>query len=240
MTSNTLQPQTDSTAIAATRRHQLTGGTARRLAPLCAAIAILAALAGGIANNASAMTPAQSTSQGSVNTLIPDINNFWTANMRGWGWLSYYRVPSVYFYNSTITACGTSLSPLNSFACSGSYIGQIYIGTGWTQSLHNTYGDYGSGVILAHEWGHEIMYDLGWTSRSGTIGSELFADCLAGMYTHYGLLVSHKLDNSDYWEGSNTLRSIAGGDHGTPDQRAAWYQWGYTQYNINSCYRALT
>jgi predicted metalloprotease len=192
------------------------------------------------ASSADAMTPAQSTSQGSVNTLIPDINNFWTSAMRGWGWSSYYHVPSVWFYNSNISACGTTLSASNSFACQGAYLGRIYIGTGWTQGLHNQYGDYGSGVILAHEWGHEIMYDLGWTSRSGTIGSELFADCLAGMYTHYGLLGSHKLDNSDYWEGYNTLRAIAGGDHGTPDQRAAWYQWGYTQYSIGSCYTALT
>ena len=189
---------------------------------------------------ANAMTPAQSTSQGSVNTLIPDINNFWTANMRAWGWLGYYYAPQPYFYNSWIYACGQSLSPNNSFACSGSSLGQIYIGTGWTQGLQNQYGDYATGVILAHEWGHEIMYDLGWTSRSGTIGSELFADCLAGMYTHYGLLISHKLDNSDYWEGYYTLRAIAGTDHGTPDQRSGWYRYGYTQYNINSCYSALT
>lgn len=184
---------------------------------------------------ANAMTPAQSTSQGVVNTLIPDIDDFWTASMRGWGWLGYYRTPQVYFYNSWISACGVSLSPSNSFACSGYSLGQIYIGTGWTQGLQNQYGDYATGVILAHEWGHEIMYDLGWTSRSGTIGSELFADCLAGMYTHYGLLLSHKLDNNDYWEGYNTLRAIAGGDHGTPDQRAAWYQYCYSQYDIYAC-----
>jgi predicted metalloprotease len=187
---------------------------------------------------ANALTPAQSTSTGTVNTLIPDVNNFWQANMNNWGWSSYYRVPTVYFYNSTITRCGINMSPANSWACSGSYLGQIYIGTGWTQGLLNSYGDYAPGVILAHEWGHEIMYDLGWNARS-TLGRELFADCLAGMYTHYGLLVSHKLNNSDFWEGDATLRAIAGGDHGTPTQRSAWYQYGYTQYNINSCYRAL-
>jgi len=196
-------------------------------------------VSGITAGGAKAMTPAQSYSTGSVNTLIPDINNFWTTAMRSWGWLGYYRTPSVYFYNSAIYACGGTQQPNNSFACSGAYLGQVYIGTGWTQGLHNMFGDYGSGVILAHEWGHEIMYDLGWASKSGTIGSELFADCLAGMYTHWGLLVSGKLDNSDFWEGDRTLRYIAGGDHGTPDQRSAWYQYGYTQYNIYSCAKAL-
>jgi predicted metalloprotease len=212
----------------------------KKLGLLMAILASSAIASAAVATSpAGAMTPAQSTSQGSVNTLIPDINNFWRASMSGWGWLNYYRTPSVYFYNSSIVACGSSMSPNNSFACPSPYF-QIYIGTGWTQGLHNQYGDYGSGVILAHEWGHEIMYDLGWSSRTGTIGGELFADCLAGMYTHYGVLISHKLDGNDYWEGYYTLRAIAGGDHGTPDQRSGWYQYGYTQYNINSCYRALT
>ncbi len=191
-------------------------------------------------STANAITPAQSTSVGTVNALYNDINYFWSASFRGWGWSTYYRSSTVHFYNTTVTACGITLSPNNSYACSGSYIGNIWYGTGWTQGLLNRFGDYGAGVILAHEWGHEVMYDLGWTSRSGTIGGELFADCLAGMYTRYGITVSQRLNNSDYWEGSNTLASIAGTDHGTAQQRTDWYRYGYTSYNINSCYTALT
>lgn len=209
-----------------------------KLSLLVITLTLGAAVLGAVGtSSAQAMTPAQTTSTGTVNTLIPDVNTFWYQNFRSWGWLAYYRTPQVYFYNSTIYACGSTLSANNSFACRN---GQIYIGTGWTQSLLYSYGDYGAGVILAHEWGHEIMYDLGWTSSTGTAGNELFADCLAGMYTRYGILASHKLDNSDYWEGYNTLRSIAGGDHGTPDQRSGWFQFGYTQYNIYSCGRALS
>jgi predicted metalloprotease len=191
-------------------------------------------------SSASAMTPAQSTSTGSAQTLYPDINAFWRNNFNRWGLGAYYRNPTVHFYNSYVYQCGTTLSPNNSFACSGVYVGNIWFGTGWTQSLHNAYGDFGSGVVLAHEWGHEIQYYLGWTSRSGTIGSELFADCLAGMYVRYGLTTSYKLNNSDYWEGYHTLRALAGGDHGTPQQRSDWYYYGYTTYNTNTGYRALT
>ena len=54
MTSNTLQPQTDSTSPAAPRRRRLSGRAARRLAPLTAGIAILAALAGGTVSKANA------------------------------------------------------------------------------------------------------------------------------------------------------------------------------------------
>jgi predicted metalloprotease len=209
-----------------------------KLSILAVAVTLGAAVIGAVGTSpAAAMTPAQTTSTGTINTLIPDINNFWYSAFRSWGLSTYYRTPQVYFYNSTIYACGTTLVANNSFACTN---GQIYIGTGWTQGLLNSYGDFGAGVILAHEWGHEIMYDLNWQSSTGTPGRELFADCLAGMYVHYGLLISHKLDNSDYWEGYYTLRAIAGGDHGTADQRSGWYQYGYTQYNINSCGRALT
>ena len=179
---------------------------------LCAALACATLMTAFSASSANALTPAQSTSTGTVNTLLGDVNNFWRTNFSNWGWSSYYRTPNVWFYNSTISACGTTLSANNSFACNGYYIGNIYIGTGWTQNLLYNYGDYAPGVILAHEWGHEIMYDLRWTSRSGTIGSELFADCLAGMYTRYGLTVSYRLNNSDYTEGFNTLWGIAGGD----------------------------
>lgn len=188
---------------------------------------------------ASALSSPQTVSSGTANFLKGDLDNFWRANYRNWGWTNY-RTPTVHYYNTTVQACGTTLSPNNSYACRSPYLWNIWFGTGWNQSLLNRYGDYAPGVILAHEWGHAVMYSRGWTSRTGTLGSELFADCLAGMYTHYGLLVSRKLDNSDYWEGYHTLRAIAGGTHGTADQRSAWYQYGYTSYNINSCYRALT
>ena len=226
-----------------TRFHQTPRPTlARAHKALAAALAasitlVVVALTGAPAN---ALASPQTTSQGTVGYLMGDVNNFWATNFRSWGWSAYYMQPRVYYYNSTITACGFSMSPNNSFACDRPYLGQIYIGTGWTQGLLNSYGDYAPGVILAHEWGHEIMFMVGWKSASGTLGRELFADCLAGMYTRYGLTVTHRLDNSDYWEGYNTLAAIAGTDHGTPKQRTDWYAYGYSSYNINSCYRALT
>ncbi len=192
------------------------------------------------AGSASAITPAQTTSSGSAKAIYGDLDKFWMTNFTNWGYSSYLVRPTVHYYNSTVQACGTTLPANNSFACKSPYVGHIWFGTGWTQGLHNRFGDYGSGVILAHEWGHVIQYSLRWTSRTGTIGSELFADCLAGMYTRYGITVSGRLNSADYAEGFNTLAAIAGGDHGTAKQRTDWYAYGYTSYNINSCYRALT
>jgi uncharacterized protein len=225
------------TRVDRTARRTITRPHKALVATLAALLTVVVvALTGAPAN---ALASPQTTSQGTVGYLRGDINSFWATNFHNWGWSSYYVEPTPYLYNSTITACGHSLSPNNSWACGRPYLGQIYIGTGWTQGLLDNHGDYAPGVLLAHEWGHEIMYMLGWTSASGTIGQELFADCLAGMYTRYGLTVSHRLDNSDYGEGYNTLAAIAGGDHGTPKQRTDWYAYGYSSYNINSCRRAL-
>lgn len=54
MTTTTVRPQTHNTTLATARSRRISGRAVRRLAPLAAAIAIIAALAGGIASNANA------------------------------------------------------------------------------------------------------------------------------------------------------------------------------------------
>jgi predicted metalloprotease len=187
-----------------------------------------------------AMSPAQGTSLGTAQVLTPDLDAFWRAAFQSWGWSTYYRPITVHPFVSSVTVCGgKQLSPFTSFACRGAYIGNIWFAQFHTQYLLNVYGDYGAGIVLAHEWGHEIMYDVGWTSRTGQIGEELFADCLAGMYTRYGVTVTHRLDGSDYSEGYRALASAADETHGTAQQRTDWYSYGYSAYNIYSCARAL-
>ena len=39
-------------------------------------------------------------------------------------------------------------------------------------------------------------------------GRELYADCMAGVFTRYGYSYSGRLDASDYWEGYNALGDI--------------------------------
>ena len=206
----------------------------RALAAVLAAIVTFGifTLTGAPAN---ALAQPQTTSRGTIVYLMGEMDHFWAANFRNWGLARRYVHPKIYLYRGEIRACGGVLPPNNAFSCGG----RIYIDSRWSQRKLNKYGDYAPGVVLAHEWGHEIQWMLGWKSASGTLGEELFADCLAGMYTRYGLTVTGRLDNSDYWEGYSMAASSAGGDHGTAKQRTAWYRYGYKSYNINACGRAL-
>ena len=70
------------------------------------------------------------------------------------------------------------------------------------------------------------------------------ADCMAGIFTKYAYTYSHRLDANDYWEGVRSLDDrypAEGGSNGYPlkADRKAWYQYGFTSYNIGSCAQAV-
>jgi predicted metalloprotease len=119
------------------------------------------------------------------------------------------------------------------------YDNTIWLDYYWNQGKINLDGDYAGGVLLAHEWGHRIQDLLGYLNYPNP-GKELHADCLAGMYTRYGYTTG-RLFYSDYYEGRNTLYHLppGNGDHGTPQQRVDWFDYGYNSYSLSACNRAL-
>jgi hypothetical protein len=204
---------------------------------------VLAATALGVgATQADAMTPPQTTESGVVTLLAGgstgSIASFWATTMRSWG-NAYSKPPITYYHTSTVglinTPCGKALLN-NSFYCSTD--NRIYLDYTWNQGLVSSYGDFGGGGILAHEWGHAIQAWL----RYGVGGyrREYHADCLAGMYVRYGYSTG-RLNGSDYGEFYNWLYyqpyTI---DHGRGTARAAWYQYGYTQYSLAACNQAYS
>ena len=211
----------------------------RRTRALVVGAAALATLGIGAvgASTASAMTPAQTTESGVVNLLAGtsagSITNFWATTMKAWG--DAYAKPTLYYYNtSTVgfpnTPCGKALAN-NAFYCSSN--NSIYLDYTWNQQQLNGYGDYAAGGILAHEWGHGIQAWLG--QAYDGYRSEYHADCMAGMYTHYGYAIG-RLTGSDYGEMYNWLYYQAYSvGHGRGSARSAWYQYGYTQYSLAAC-----
>ena len=199
---------------------------------------MIGAIAG--ASSAQAINPAQTQFSGVVNYLgspsqAGSIAVFWSTTMSAWG--RRYTKPVLQYYNGAgvgdrNTPCGsTTVWRNNSFYCSGS--NTIYLDYTWNQRMTNQYGDFGSGGILAHEWGHAAQAWLGY----GYVGykSEYHADCLAGMYSRYGYSTG-RLVGSDYSEMYNWLYAQPySADHGTGSIRAAWYQYGYTQYSMAAC-----
>jgi uncharacterized protein len=203
-----------------------------RMYLLAVVVPLALALSMMTGGTAQAINPPQTTESGVVyylgGNLSGSIETFWWTQFRAWG--RPYAKPGLYWLTAP-RYCGSSVMSMNnSWYCPSDH--SIWLDYNWNQWYINRYGDYGGGAILAHEWGHRIQHLLGYRS------SELHADCLAGMYTRYGISTGRLL-NSDFYEGRNTLYSLGGGEHGTPQQRADWFTTGYSYYNINVCNKAL-
>ena len=219
---------------------------ARAIGVAFAFCAVLAASAG--ADRAAALTPAQSTESGVVNLLggwVPayysgSIEDFWRRTLPDWGYS--YSKPGIQYYGNGAggyygTACGATApwSGENGFYCSTT--NTIYLDYWGQQGLLNRLGDHGSGGFLAHEWAHRAQARMG--TLVGNFRSEYNADCLAGLYTRFGYNTG-RLSGNDYWEFHNWLYSQGSSvSHGTGPNRAAWFQYGYTQYTKPACDSAL-
>ena len=220
----------------------------------CAVLAVaLVATAGGFAQEARAINPEQTTERGVVNALgynlstgytqSGSIDRFWAFAFSSWG--RAYSRPGISFYGGTYgnyaTGCEhTSRWPNNGFYCWND--NRIHLDYPFMQSKLQTNGDYYPGAFLAHEWGHRIQHHLGswsWYSGQGH-KTEYHADCLAGMYTRYGY-DTRRLIGNDYWEGYNWLYyQPTSASHGHGPYRAAWFEFGYTQYSLEACDRVFT
>jgi predicted metalloprotease len=210
------------------------------LLALVVPLALALSLASG--GTALAINPPQTTENGVVYYLGRDlpggIDAFWSAQFRAWG--RPYARPGLYWLTAPRYCNGHLMQMNNSFYCPADQT--IWLDYNWNQNLINRYGDNGGGVILAHEWGHRIQHLLG--EQFGGAANELNADCLAGMYTRYGLATG-RLVNGDFYEARSTVYSL--GDynysspdhHGTPQQRADWFTAGYSYYDINVCNRVF-
>ena len=70
------------------------------------------------------------------------------------------------------------------------------------------------------------------------LGNEFFADCLSGMYTNWGY-DKGRLTGRDYYEWRAWLRNQPySKSHGSGEKRAAWFDYGYSTYDINACAKA--
>lgn len=102
------------------------------------------------------------------------------------------------------------------------------------------YGDVAPQAILAHEFGHQIQFDLnlfsaGPSTPEGTRRTELMADAYSAYY------LSHARGAAMQWKRVQQFLQVfvnigdcsftSTGHHGTPTQRLAAAQWGYELAN---------
>ncbi len=174
-----------------------------------------------------------------INLSADDIDHFWQGEFEE-GNLSYESPENILGYSSSQpleTACGESI-PDNAFYCPED--NSIYYDEGLVRAILRArkFGDFGTVVVLAHEWGHLAQAELGLThSDFWNIELELQADCFAGAYARY--LSQEKsdllrLDEGDLEEGANILYALGDDEmawfdpqaHGTRQQRMDAYQTG--------------
>ena len=207
-------------------------------------VVALVVVLGAVAAPAQALTPPQTRPDGVTGLLSPSIDAFWARTLAAAG-KSYTSPTGVHWYTGTTSsACGL-LAPGNSFYCASGNDRRIYLDWGWHWSLIERFGDYGSGFVLAHEWGHHVQKLLGWydwaLERRYYAGLELQADCYAGIYSGHAYDIG-LFTADDYEEALAWLRTF--GDehhwqspyaHGQPWLRQTSFEYGFEHMSVAGC-----
>ncbi len=111
----------------------------------------------------------------------------------------------------------------------------IYVGEVELTQIGNKYGDFGVATGLAHEYAHNVEFELGmYDSYSGSAKPfELLADCMAGMWANNansrGLLdVGDAQEGADISYGAGDFETSDPEHHGTPEERNNAFVFGYS------------
>jgi predicted metalloprotease len=193
---------------------------------------------------AHALNPEQRRPDGVTAMLAPSLNAFWSQKLAATG-RSYAAPTGVHWYTTpTQSLCGL-LEPGNSYFCGVGSDRRIFLDWAWHWSLLEQFGDYASGFVLAHEWGHHVQDQLGWmswaTDRGYYAGKELQADCYAGIYTRHAYNVG-LVNQRDYDEALAWLAKF-GDDfhwqhpyaHGQSWLRQTSFEYGFDYMSLAGC-----
>jgi predicted metalloprotease len=149
-----------------------------------------------------------------------------------------YNSPKVIRYSGTTTSACGEIAEGNAFFCPAenaiyydhNFLSKIQAAA---EKILHTDGDFAAIIVLAHEWGHQVRWQLRRSSQS-SIEEEGSADCLAGASAKTAEF-ARLLDPDDIQEAKLSL--ALGGDeeldptdpdaHGTPRQRISRFLDGY-------------
>ncbi len=178
--------------------------------------------------------------------VIELVDDYWTRTLKQSG-LPEPRVGYVWVEpgDRIRTRCGAIADDNAAFYCSGDdtiYLAQklasdLYQGIadnfpGEQAGAGNAVGDFGLAYVLAHEYAHNVQFELGFYElqdpRDGVKAFELQADCMAGLWAN-AVEREGQIDASDVEEAISTAQAAGDFDygnaqhHGTPEERrAAW------------------
>ena len=195
--------------------------------------------------------------------IMKDTDTVWTDLFAKAG-RRYISPPLVLFRGQTNSGCGPADSGVGPFYCPADQ--KVYIDLGFYDELEkklNAPGDFAKAYVLAHEVGHHVQNQLGYSrivdqirargdkqeSLHGSVRLELQADFLAGVWGHYaGEKFKNYIQPGDVESAMNAAKQI-GDDtlqrkftgrvrpdtftHGSSAQRMKWFMEGFKNGDLN-------
>jgi predicted metalloprotease len=199
-----------------------------------------------------------------VDVIETSTTDVWTQVFKQQG-KSYDPPAGVVIYDqSTSTGCGMGQSAMGPFYCPQDR--KVYLDLAFWQELSGRFGAQGDAArayVIAHEIGHHVQNLTGQMDRasqfsakganSGSVRTELQADCYAGVWAARASGVSGgqvALDPKDVEDGlraasavgDDTLQKETQGrvmpdafTHGTSEQRMRWFRAGVDAGDLSAC-----
>lgn len=199
-----------------------------------------------------------------VGAVLGSTEDVWTALFAERG-LRYEPPGLVLFDDAVESACGLGHAAVGPFYCPAD--GRIYLDLSFFRELEQQFdapGDFAQAYVIAHEVGHHVQNLLGISdavrrAQSGrgeveknalSVGLELQADCLAGIWGHRAAREYQLLEPGDAEEGLAAAAAI-GDDrlqrrsagrvspeswtHGSSEQRLTWLRRGLERGDADLC-----
>ena len=201
-----------------------------------------------------------------VSAVLAQNEDVWSEILPAQKQIRFKAAPLVLFSGATRSGCGAAQSAMGPFYCPTD--GKIYLDTSFFNDMKAKLGgggDFAYAYVIAHEMGHHIENLLGVLPRvqraqqqassqaqanNLSVGVELMADCLAGVWAANADKKWQILEKGDIEKaiatataiGDDRLQKASRGyavpdsfTHGSSAQRVAWFQKGLKTGQVDAC-----
>jgi predicted metalloprotease len=194
--------------------------------------------------------PAQDEQRRFVGVVLKDTEDVWNERFRT-VYNKRYREPKLVLFSGQVdSACGSADAAVGPFYCPGDE--QVYLDLSFFRELKSRFGapgEFAEAYVIAHEIGHHVQKQLGYSAKlrtrkgalSDSVRLELQADYLAGVWAYHAQRTKHILERGDIESalqaanaiGDDTLQKRGRGrvvpdsfTHGTSAQRVRAFRDG--------------